>query len=80
MNKNFILLYHRKENKMGKVKAWLMELEERRHEDNLEDYEAKMLEQLDEDRLAFDKEEARSWWEDNGRLIREKKNGKFRHS
>lgn len=58
---------------MGKVKAWLMELEERRHEDNLEDYEAKMLAQLDEDRLAFDKEEARSWWEDNGRLIREKK-------
>ena len=65
---------------MGKVKAWLMELEERRHEDNLEDYEAKMLEQLDEDRLAFDKEEARSWWEDNCRLIREKKHGKFRHS
>ena len=65
---------------MGKVEAWLMELEERRHEDNLEDYEAKMLEQLDEDRLAFDKEEARSWWEDNGRLIREKKHGKFRHS
>ena len=64
---------------MGKVKAWLMELEERRHEDNLEDYEAKMLEQLDEDRLAFDKEEARSWWEDNARLIREKKDGKFRH-
>lgn len=58
---------------MGKVKAWLMELEERRHEDNLEDYETKMLKQLDEDRLAFDKEEARSWWEDNGRLIREKK-------
>ena len=58
---------------MGKVKAWLMELEERRHEDNLEDYEAKMLKQLDEDRLAFDKEEARSWWEHNGRLIREKK-------
>ena len=58
---------------MGKVKAWLMELEERRHEDNLKDYEAKMLKQLDEDRLAFDKEEARSWWEHNGRLIREKK-------
>ena len=58
---------------MGKVKAWLMELEERRYEDNLEDYEAKMLKQLDEDRLAFDKEEARSWWEDNGRLVREKK-------
>ena len=58
---------------MGKVKAWLMELEERRHEDNLEDYEAKMLTQLDEDRLAFEKEEARSWWEDNARLIREKK-------
>ena len=58
---------------MGKVKAWLMELEERRHEDNLEDYEAKMLEQLDEDRLAFDKEEARSWWEDNGRLIKKGK-------
>ena len=29
---------------MGKVKAWLMELEERRHEENLEDYEAKMPE------------------------------------
>ena len=58
---------------MGKVKAWLMELEERRHEDNLEDYEAKMLEQLDEDRLAFDKEEARSWWEHNGRLIKKGK-------
>lgn len=58
---------------MGKVKAWLMELEERRHEDNLDDYETKMLAQLDEDRLAFEKEEARSWWEDNGRLIRENK-------
>ena len=58
---------------MGKVKAWLMELEERRHEDNLDDYESKMLAQLDEDRLAFEKEEARSWWEDNGRLIRENK-------
>jgi len=57
---------------MGKVKAWLMELEERRHEDNLSDYEAKLLEQLDEDRLAFEKEEARSWWEHNGNLVRTK--------
>ena len=57
---------------MGKVKAWLMELEERRHEENLEDYETKMLEQLDEDRLAFEKEEAGSWWEHNGQLVRKK--------
>ena len=67
------VLYMRKvKNKMGKVKAWLMELEERRHEDNLEDYEAKMLEQLDEDRLAYAEAEAQSWWEHNGQLVRKK--------
>ena len=43
---------------MGKVKEWLMELEERRHEDNLGDYEMKMLERLDEDRKAFAEAEA----------------------
>lgn len=59
---------------MGKVKEWLMELEERRHEDNLGDYEMKMLEQLDEDRKAFAEAEAKSWWEHNGQLIREKTN------
>jgi hypothetical protein len=58
---------------MGKVKAWLMELEERRHEDNLEDYEMKMLEQLDEDRQAFAEAEAQSWRENNAQLAREKR-------
>jgi hypothetical protein len=58
---------------MGKVKAWLMELEERRHEDNLEDYEMKMLEQLDEDRQAFAEAEAQSWRENNTQLAREKR-------
>ncbi len=57
---------------MGKVKAWLMELEERRHEENLEDYEAKMLEQLDEDRKAYEEAEARMWWEHEGNLVRER--------
>jgi len=61
-------------NKMGKVKEWLMELEERRHEDNLGDYEMKMLEQLDEDRKAFAEAEAQSWWEHNGQLVRKKTN------
>jgi len=55
---------------MGKVKAWLMELEERRYEDNLSDYEAKMLEQLDEDREAYDQADARMWWEHEGNLVR----------
>jgi|TARA_R100001510_G_scaffold40347_1_gene36717 hypothetical protein len=55
---------------MGKVKAWLMELEERRHEENLEDYEAKMLEQIDEDREAYDQANARMWWEHEGNLVR----------
>jgi hypothetical protein len=58
---------------MGKVKEWLMELEERRHEDNLGDYEMKMLEQLDEDRKAFAEAEARMWWEHEGNLVRERK-------
>ena len=58
---------------MGKVKEWLMELEERRHEENLEDYEAKMLEQLDEDRKSYE-EESRLWWEHNGNLVRERSN------
>jgi len=57
---------------MGKVKAWLMELEERRHEDNLEDYEMKMLKQLDEDRKSFAEAEAQSWWEHNEQLLRKK--------
>tara|TARA_B100000963_G_C22423941_1_gene578945 strand:+ start:110 stop:295 length:186 start_codon:yes stop_codon:yes gene_type:complete len=57
---------------MGKVKAWLMELEERRHEDNLSDYETKMLEQLDEDRKSYE-EESRLWWEHNCKLIKERK-------
>ena len=49
-----------------------MELEERRHEENLEDYEAKMLEQLDEDRKAYEEAEARMWWEHEGNLVRER--------
>jgi len=51
-----------------------MELEERRHEENLEDYEAKMLEQLDEDRKAYAEAEARMWWEHEGNLVRERSN------
>ena len=58
---------------LGKVKAWLMELEERRHEENLSDYEEKLLTQLDEDREAYDRAEARVWWEHEGRLIKERK-------
>ena len=56
---------------MGKVKAWLMELEERRYEDNLSDYETKLLEQIDEDRKAYEEAEAKMWWEHEGNLVRE---------
>ena len=59
---------------MGKVKEWLMELEERRHEDNLSDYEAKLLEQLDEDRRSYAEAEAHDWWEHNGQLMKGKTN------
>ena len=50
-----------------------MELEERRHEENLSDYEEKLLTQLDEDREAYDRAEARMWWEHEGKLIKERK-------
>ena len=56
---------------MGRVKAWLMELGERRYEDNLSDYETKLLEQIDEDREAYEEAEARMWWEHEGNLARE---------
>ena len=55
---------------MGRVKAWLMELEERRYEDNLSDYETKLLEQIDEDREAYEEDEARAWWEHDNQLIK----------